>query len=159
MFTRGSAWGFTANTSALSSVKITRTRCSCHPEWNTKAQKDLFFFVRLRLIAPSAYRSCHLREGGSVGRREGKTPGTCKMLTGRSAVSWEWELEGCELSWNARSPSPPGSSCQRETLALAPLCRSDGRFSRRPRAHLQQLNLDVLGPGDRVTQGQACVGR
>lgn len=34
----------------------------------------------------------------------------------------------------------------------------DERFNLRRRAHLQQLNLDVLGPGDRVTQGQASVG-
>lgn len=36
---------------------------------------------------------------------------TCKMLTGRSAVSCEWELEVWELSWKARSPSAAGSSC------------------------------------------------
>lgn len=36
---------------------------------------------------------------------------TCKMLTGRSTVSWEWELEGWELNWKARSPSLAGSSC------------------------------------------------
>lgn len=35
---------------------------------------------------------------------------TWRMLTGRSTVSCEWELDVWELNWNARSPSLVGSS-------------------------------------------------
>lgn len=128
---------------------------------------------------------------------------TCKMLTGRSAVSWEWELEGWELSWKARSPSLAGSSCivraHRSTCLSAALhcsysAQSDHthlEYHRNPNqtslfmsgcriiqlhqiyaqcrwgnrlccntwgSHLQQLNLDILGPDDGVTQRQATIG-
>lgn len=53
-----------------------------------------------------------LADESSLQGRFGVAVVTCKMLTGRSAVSWEWELDGWGLSWNARSPSPAESSCE-----------------------------------------------